>query len=289
MPFFITDPPARVRFRRSGFCGTITTTPTTTKQNKTMKKILRIGTVPQGTRRADLFCAAEIQDGKLSITGVIGPKSNGDAVGGCGQIDMEFAHRKPADDDRRYSSPIQPKEITFAQGWTSDLWFDFLDIWKKWHLNDMRPNCEHQVGDEWNTSREITLYHFRLAPYVVDSVRDAKNRAKACIKSGETFKPTETETKYANMPDTITLDRPDAPAGYVPNGPQYTGDHYNKPSETKTAGWVNPSEHPLGLLSKPCPVCGYKYGTQWRKAELPDSVRQFIAALPDADKQPAWV
>lgn len=39
--------------------------------------------------------------------------------------------------------------------------------------------------------------------------------------------------------------------------------------EQKSAGWVRESEHPDGLLCKPCPVCGYKYGTAWCYMPIP--------------------
>lgn len=29
----------------------------------------------------------------------------------------------------------------------------------------------------------------------------------------------------------------------------------------KALGWLRENEHPDGILCKPCPVCGYKYGT----------------------------
>jgi hypothetical protein len=52
---------------------------------------------------------------------------------------------------------------------------------------------------------------------------------------------------------------------------------------------LDESESPLGLLSKPCPVCGYKYGTAWKKRELPAEVITFIESLPEPTKQPAWI
>lgn len=36
--------------------------------------------------------------------------------------------------------------------------------------------------------------------------------------------------------------------------------------------WVRRDEHPEGLLSEPCPTCGYRYGTKWLKRDLPADV-----------------
>jgi hypothetical protein len=48
-------------------------------------------------------------------------------------------------------------------------------------------------------------------------------------------------------------------------------------------------EHHEGLLCKPCPVCGYKYGSEWRKRSVPEHVLEFLRGLPDTKKKPAWV
>ena len=54
-------------------------------------------------------------------------------------------------------------------------------------------------------------------------------------------------------------------------------------------GWVRPDEHPQGLLTRACPVCGYKYGTRWLTMEVPEEVLVWLHDLPDTDKEPAWV
>lgn len=50
-------------------------------------------------------------------------------------------------------------------------------------------------------------------------------------------------------------------------------------NETKTLSWVKPSEHPDGLLCKPCPVCGYKYGTSWLLMPIPEVDKKAIKKL----------
>lgn len=54
-------------------------------------KIVRLGTLPRNHpaddgARMSVFCQIEFKDGRLSITGVEGPRPNGNAIGGCGQI-----------------------------------------------------------------------------------------------------------------------------------------------------------------------------------------------------------
>lgn len=109
-----------------------------------MNKVCRIGTIKIGGRWASVYIKASVTDGRLSVSGVIGPLASGNALGGCGQIDMEFSHRNPTHNDRRYSNPIQPKDINFAPGWNVVRWYKLLEVWHDWHLNDMIAGCEHQ-------------------------------------------------------------------------------------------------------------------------------------------------
>lgn len=50
--------------------------------------------------------------------------------------------------------------------------------------------------------------------------------------------------------------------------------------------WVRPDEHPEGLLTVPCPECGYKYGTAWLREEVPHDVLVELLTYPTSDKLP---
>lgn len=52
-------------------------------------------------------------------------------------------------------------------------------------------------------------------------------------------------------------------------------------TEYKTRGWILYDEHPLGFIGRPCPTCGYKYGTSWKTEEVPEEVLEFLEGLPD--------
>lgn len=88
-------------------------------------------------RKAQVFCKIEYTDGKLSISGVEGPRANGNCAGSCGQIDMS------------YSQDALDEGMELNEGWTPTKWFKFLKVWKRWHLNDMRAGCEHQRANGW--------------------------------------------------------------------------------------------------------------------------------------------
>ena len=112
-----------------------------------INKVVRIGTIPQqwsGCKsRHSVFVHIEgpdkfNRDPHISFTGVIGPRSSGNATGGCGHIDRELSHRDRESDDARYSNPIEPSDFTWAVGWNADLWLDVLDLWQRYHLELFR-------------------------------------------------------------------------------------------------------------------------------------------------------
>lgn len=180
-------------------------------------KVVRLGTVPlwgESKRSMSVYVQIKYTDGRLSITGVEGPLPSGDALGSSGQIDISAA------------------DMTFAPGWDMEKVLRLRAIWERWHLNDMRPGCEHQRAEGWD-KRPI-----------------------------DPTKPLHTYGRH------------------IPG---------SRAATWNMLVWVTREEHPEGLLSEPCPVCRYKYGSAWLYEAVPGHVLDWLRALPDADKAPAWV
>lgn len=78
-----------------------------------------------------VYVTVKFDDGRLSITGVEGPMRNGDARGGCGQIDMSLREEDCS-------------EWTYNAGWDSALMDRLLEVWDRWHLNDLKAGTEAQ-------------------------------------------------------------------------------------------------------------------------------------------------
>lgn len=260
-----------------------------------MKKVIRIGMLtPSWTKGGyNIFCRIEFNDPRLSISGVEGPLPSGNACGGCGQI---------RDDIRRNLKDLVP-----APGWDKKKIVKFLDIWDKWHLNDMRPGCEHQTGPEWKYHDiEIKKYSLRWENYYAleNAINAAtanrynlKTRGGLQIASNECY---EAEILlyffdlgigyFSNigLPDgTIEEARESYPVldEYLTNHPEAL----QIKTEKKGNGWTYENEHPEGILMKACPVCGYKYGSAWRTEAIPQDVIDFLFSLPNTDITPAWV
>lgn len=228
-----------------------------------------------GMKPAEAFCKIVFfEDGRLSICGVIGPTRDGNSRGGAGQCIDEIRAGTPTGE------------------WTPEMLQRFCDIWDEWHLNDLRPYCQHQKELGWGKLRkkEVTLYNYTLSPEASQKERAARHASLDALKKGEPFTPTEEQAKYAALPHSITSHKEltgDALSDYQPKKPLFAGDTGH--IEKKPLGWLHPDEHPDGLLGKPCPVCGYRYGHEWQREEVPQEVIDWLFSLPDTTVTPAWV
>ena len=207
---------------------------------------------------------------ELSLCGVIGPRSSGNCDGSAGQCVDE----------------IRKGEPNAEEGWTREMLDRLCDIWDEWHLNGMRPYCLHQKKMGWDrkASEEVTIYNYTLNSEALKRERAAKDAAIAALKAGETFTPTPEQVADANRPWRIRTYEPIS----GPLAEFYKPDR-DRPQETKTLGWLHENEHPDGILCRPCPVCGYKYGTSWLREDVPRDVLDFLTSLPPAKHTPAWV
>lgn len=243
----------------------------------TMDKVVRPGTVDLGYDKTQpVFCHIRIVDGTLSITGVEGPMSNGDAHGSAGQIDQGYRHRDPRDNDDRYSAPKEL--VSFAPGWSKELWWDFLDVWKNWHLNDTNSACEHQQAERWGKKKLVVVTWGRTSETSAKQ-QELRDACMNKLAEGETVTLDEDQRKLWKLKWEL--------AGMYMTPELHPFYEVDK-TETKQSGWVYPTEHPDGVLTKPCPVCGHKYG-HWLRRKLPATVIEFLEKLPVADRKPAWV
>lgn len=165
----------------------------------------------------------------------------------------------------------------------SPLYSEILRLWGLYHLNDMHPECEHQHAEGWHkiASKKVTLYHWRLTREANKEQDEAKKAALFALKNGETFTPSEQQSFISRLSYSLTThtDTPpiDIAKYYEPKKPLYAGDTGH--TEVKGLGWLHEDEHPEGILSKACPVCGYKYGSSWLYFPIPEEDEKIIYRL----------
>lgn len=89
-----------------------------------MKKLVN----PGKTEYGELFITIEIEDGNLSIVG-----NTAHSCGQCGELLLNMS--------------------SLNEGWTGILAKALYDVWKRWHLNNIRAECSHQreLGWTWLT------------------------------------------------------------------------------------------------------------------------------------------
>lgn len=219
-----------------------------------------------GGRRFQTYCEIKYKEGgRLSITGVEGPLKNGDCLGGCGQINLRCITK-------------------FASGWDAERLGAFMDTWQRWHLNDMQAGCEHQ-RKAWDTGEELEVIEYTWSKTFYASRRAAEN---GTLDAEQYLIYKELVKKVDSIVIRSINHGEEYPAELIKE--LLVGSHIKEQSrERKQAGWVHPDEHPKGLLCKPCPECGYSYGSAWLFEEVPTEVLEYLQALPDSVATPAWV
>lgn len=228
---------------------------------------------------ARLWIKIQLKGGRLSITGVEGPLSNGDALGSCGQCGID-------------------PDATPAAGYTAADLAKLRDVWAAWHLNDMRPYSPAMAALGWpeQAGRAILCHEFTRDLPGIEASNAAKKAALAALERGEAFTPTPEQSAAFAAPYSLKVwaypedGTPETPAGYKPA--QVIGGGRAKGPERKTLGWIKPGEHPDGLLGrKVAPEDSHGYGGKWWREELPADVAAWLAALPLPPEgvAPAWV
>lgn len=160
---------------------------------------------------------------------------------------------------------------------------EIFRLWSLYHLNDMHPECEHQAALGWieKASKIVTLYHWKLTSETFRKRNAIKDIALKALKAGKTFTPSKEQSSIVSLSLSLTTHAPTLDETisvfYEPKKSLYAGDIGH--TETKTLGWLNENEHPDGLLSRACPVCGYKYGTAWLYRPIPADDEAIILKL----------
>lgn len=204
--------------------------------------------------RGECYITWTLEDGKFSMCAERWMPSKRD-VEECGQCVDRIASYFP--DDKKAARMVE--------------------IWKRWHLNDVRAECEHQRAAGWleQASEEVKTYQWTTNQEADAAKRAAKDAAQKALKAGETFTPTAEQVAAANREsyiETTTDTLPPELAPYYVPSKDSTGSGYFAHIKTERRGWVRFDKDPRGLLCKPCPECGYKYGSEWKREEIPANV-----------------
>jgi len=230
-----------------------TTTPTE------FRRIVSPGTGPYGR----LYITIRYKNSRLSITGVEGPKSNGDAHGSCGQCIDALARLSALD-------------------WPASNVSKLRDIWDEWHLNDTRAGCKHQRARGWTCCPGH--YGDPNDPNRETCANAEQRRAASAAVPPKLGHPFCVTQYHLAKSDSMYLDPSVAPCGIC----KRPYDEHR--TDEQRAEHARPKTHyhcEADKLSQPCPECGYKYGTAWLSEPVPSDVLEWLSALPTRSDLPS--
>lgn len=151
---------------------------------------------------------------------------------------------------------------------------EIFRLWKLYHLNDMHAACIHQAAQGWEeqAAEKVTLYVFTMTTEAIRERDALKRRILTAAQNGEAWKTSPVEQLLLSLEYSVKSENEALP--------ENIGGYYKlKEKEIKACGWLHPEEHSRGILGKPCPVCGYKYGHGWQYFPIPAEDEEIIYKL----------
>lgn len=148
---------------------------------------------------------------------------------------------------------------------------EIAELWRKYHLNDMHADCVHNINEK-AADKIIVINKYSLNSETYEKQKAIKDAAIKALEEGKTVRLSQYERDILALP-------------FYKTDKNMTDDvrKYYKIDSTKreAARWVNCVDHDDGVLCKPCPVCGYRFGTAWVYHEIPAKdlarIREIIA------------
>lgn len=173
-----------------------------------------------------------------------------------------------------------------------------------YHLNDMHAEDEHQRALGWRdlAAKRLTLVSYGAPTLKAGDVYPAQSSLEHFLKGWVVVGYRTGGTTPGDLIGTGRVRKVhigSAGEGVNASGFDYRRviaaiyrEHVSKPAnandprsewfaqqfgckrteKTERAGSVYPTEHPEGLLTKACPVCGYRYGSEWKTLPIPADV-----------------
>lgn len=147
-------------------------------------------------------------------------------------------------------------------------------LWKLYHLNDMHPECEHQAELGWlkRAEEKVKIYTFTMTIEAIRAQNKLEQEIMDAAKVGKPYNTTAEEQILLSLTYTIKSHKEELP--------ENVAKYYKLANiELKALGWLYETQHPDGILARPCPTCGYKYGTKWLYRPIPAEDEKIILDL----------
>jgi hypothetical protein len=152
------------------------------------------------------------------------------------------------------------------------------NVWKSYHLNGMHAGCTHQRAEKWG-EKEITVISVSVDTWRIRG--EAQRRDAELAIEGKGFSrdyPAELirEAVHAAKQGQVYTPKTEGAKSW------FEHDIIKIKTEKTLSGHIYQKDHPEGVLAKPCPICGYKYGTAWLFEPIPENVIEEIKSWNNA-------
>lgn len=212
-----------------------------TRFGKTVKVVLEIETRDNNKGELVLSISGALYDKYKYVNGY-----RKDPIA-FGQVDMDIDYEAASDDLKR-----------------------ILDIWKKYHLNDMHAECIHQeeAGIRELASQPLYKAEYTMTHDTIVKQRKVEDFIKNELVQNGTVTLSQEQRDLYTMKYSIKkffLNADEAKEN-IPEG------YKLREVEATLRGHTFLSESEFGLLGKECPVCGYKYSHGWTYRPIPKEI-----------------
>lgn len=163
---------------------------------------------------------------------------------------------------------------TIAEYVKDEKFLEIYRLWKLYHLNDMHPECEHQAEMGWakKACENVNIYNFTMTTEAIKERNALKEKIMQAAKEGRAYLTSQDEQIILCLSYSVK--------SHIETLPENIKKFYKlEKTDKKMLGWLYEKDHPDGLLSKPCPICGYKYGTAWKYVSIPEQDEKVIYDL----------
>lgn len=163
---------------------------------------------------------------------------------------------------------------TIAEYIKTPLFNAIFRLWKLYHSNDMRSECEHQRAAGWGEQANefIKIYKFWMTSESIQEKSEVETKLLQAAKMGKVYQVTKEEQKILNLEYTLESASP----ALSEDIEKY---YHLGETEEKMRGWVRYEKDSRGILCKPCPVCGYKYGSEYKYLPIPENDKKIILSI----------
>lgn len=141
----------------------------------------------------------------------------------------------------------------------------FSLLLNRWNYNNLRPCCKH-VDYSKVENNIIPIYLVDLKPETKNKIKRIKNYVVSELLKYDRATLTEEQKEILNLSEYVDYEQ------YKDFPEDLKAYYYCEIVNYEKARFVSWYDNPEGLINRPCPVCGQRYGEKYCFERIPDNV-----------------